>query len=267
MSSHYMQHQNMKKILIWQVVLLFSISSLLYAVELPTYSIEPAPGNLETKGGVMEIKPMQERTIRNNIIKIKPILKKYNDSNPGKFVKLMPQNPDELFRCDDVNSLNIHDGPVCARRVKVSPCQIPPCPFHESWISYPNPKEACEYLIREYALGSCVYGEYDQDIEVFKAQARRAECSDSINRLFLIDNKLVFWQVGGNCPDAGYGLTLYDKRSHQILCSEHGTIAGPRITINDENYKQLFDTMTQNLETPNLGLSSDHRVEEISLTE
>ncbi|MBI4708359.1 MAG: hypothetical protein HY761_10635 [Candidatus Omnitrophica bacterium] len=257
----------MKRILIGQVVLLFFISSVLYAADLPTYSIERAPGRPEIKGGVTEIKPTQERKIRNDVIKIKPIFKRIDDSNSGKFIKLLPQNPDELFRCDDINSLNIHSGPVCAHRIEVVECLIAPCPFHESWISYPNPQEACADYIKEYALGSCVYGEFDPDIEAFKAQARRALCSDLINRLFLIDNKLVFWQVEGNCPDAGYGLTLYDKKTHQILCSEHETIAGPRITINDENYRQLFYTINQNLENPNLGLSSDHRVEEILLTD
>lgn len=164
--------------------------------------------------------------------------------------------------------MNVHNGPVCARHVEKIVCFRAPCPWPERWISYPNPKDACAAPnITEYALGNCIYKEMDSDLEIFKSQARSAMCSDLKNRLFLIDNKLVFWQVEGNCPDGGYGLILYDKSSHQILCSERESIGGPRITINDDTYKQLFDTITQNLEKSNLGLSPDHNVEEISLTD
>lgn len=258
----------MKRILIGQILLLFSISSLVCADDFPTYSIEQSLDKPKIKDGVIEIEPAQERMIGNNVIKIERKFKKFDKFKKIDLNNLRPQNPDELFRCNDINSMNIHNGPVCARQVERVVCVRAPCPWPERWISYPNPKDACAASnITEYALGNCIYKETDSDLEIFKAQARSANCSDWKNRLFLIDNELVFWEVAGNCPDGGYGLTLYDKKSHQILCSEHDSISGPRRTINNDKYRHLFESIIQNLENPNLGLSSDHKVEEVSLTD
>ena len=107
--------------------------------------------------------------------------------------------------------------------------------------------------------------ETDSDLETFKARARSAHCADRKNRLFLIDRELVFWHREGNCPDASYSLILYDRANGQVLCSLTDSIAGPIKTINNNEYENLFETIIDNLEKSNLGLSSDHRVEEIPL--
>lgn len=103
------------------------------------------------------------------------------------------------------------------------------------------------------------------DIDAFKALARNAICTDMKNNLFIIDNKLVFWERAGGCPDAGYGLILYGITPDQILCVYGDSIAGPRKTIRDKKYKQLFETIIQNLNETNLGLSSTHKATKISL--
>lgn len=181
-----MQYQNMKRKLMVQILILLSISSLVYADDIPTYSIEQSLDKPRIRDGVIEIKPVQQRKI-GDTIKIERKLKK-------------------------------HDN-------------------------------------------------FKSDLEAFKVQARSAGCSDRKNRLFLIDSKLVFWEVAGNCPDGSYGLILYDKSNHQALCSLRDSIAGPIRTINDSKYESLFDVIIQNLKESNLGLSPDHIVEEISLTD
>ena len=115
--------------------------------------------------------------------------------------------------------------------------------------------------IKKYELDK----ETDSDLETFKARARSAHCADVKNKLFLIDRELVFWHSEGNCPDASYSLILYDRTNDQVLCSLTDSIAGPRKTINNNEYENLFETIIDNLEKSDLGLSSDHRVEEIPL--
>lgn len=66
----------MKKILMRQILLLFSILSFVCADDLPTYSIEQSLDKPRIKDGVIEIKPAQERIIGNDIIKIERKFKK-----------------------------------------------------------------------------------------------------------------------------------------------------------------------------------------------
>lgn len=98
------------------------------------------------------------------------------------------------------------------------------------------------------------------DLEPFKELARRAECADYANRLFLIDNQLVFWERRGNCPDRGYHQRLYADRVDRLLCERFDTIAGPMERCADERYRSLFQQIVQNLEKPDLGLGDQHQV-------
>jgi hypothetical protein len=102
------------------------------------------------------------------------------------------------------------------------------------------------------------------DLEPYKAMARARECVDIRNRLFLIDNQLVFWDGAGHCADASYGEMLYGSTLDQVLCSANDSIAGPMKTCRDERYRALFETMTKNLDKPDLGLGSGHTVQPIS---
>ncbi len=102
------------------------------------------------------------------------------------------------------------------------------------------------------------------DLAPFKAMAKGGGCADIRNRLFLIDDKLVFWDTQGNCADAAYDQTLYGSAPDQILCTFHDSIAGPVNKCQDEQYRNLFDTMVANLDKADLGLGSGHTVQQIS---
>lgn len=101
------------------------------------------------------------------------------------------------------------------------------------------------------------------DLAPFKKLASASECADIRNRLFLIDDQLVFWDSAGNCADAAYGETLYGSTPDQALCVLHDSIAGPMKDCSDERYPALFDTMTANLDKPDLGLGSGHIVQPV----
>jgi hypothetical protein len=129
------------------------------------------------------------------------------------------------------------------------------------------------YRLRSYAailltllLVSCGGANTPQsafDLTPFKERAQAAGCDDIRNRLFLIDNQLVFWEVAGDCPDASYGQTLYGRSLEQILCIAHDSIAGPVKECPDSQYQAMFDTITANLDQPDLGLGADHTVEPV----
>ncbi len=105
----------------------------------------------------------------------------------------------------------------------------------------------------------------DFDLTPFKELARNSPCADIRNRLFLIDRELVFWDRAGNCDDAGYAQVLFGKSVEQVLCTLYDSIAGLTGGCDDESYRELFDTLIANLSQPDLGLGSNHTVEEIPL--
>ena len=102
------------------------------------------------------------------------------------------------------------------------------------------------------------------DLAPFEEMARTAGCADTRNRLFLIDDQLVFWDRAGACADAAYAETLYGSTPDQILCELHDSIAGPVKTCTDEQYQDTFETITINLDQPDLGLGPKHTVQPIS---
>jgi len=114
------------------------------------------------------------------------------------------------------------------------------------------------------ALAACG-GQSDAavDLAPFKQMVREAPCADISNRLFLIDGELVFWQREGNCADAAYTYTLYGSTPDQVLCTLYQTIGGPVEEFRDEQYRELFDTITSNLDNPDLGLGAEHTVDAV----
>ena len=102
------------------------------------------------------------------------------------------------------------------------------------------------------------------DLEPFIDVARDAACADITNRLFLVDDQMVFWDTAGNCADASYAHALYGTTPDHILCTLHDSIAGPQQQCQDEQYRELFETITSNLDAPDLGLGVGHTVAEIS---
>jgi hypothetical protein len=98
----------------------------------------------------------------------------------------------------------------------------------------------------------------------FQAQARTAACTETRNRLFVIDGTKVLWDRAGNCADASYEVVLYGAKPDSVLCSHGDTIAGPRTTCPDAASRSLFDIIVQNLDKADLGLGSTHKVERVS---
>jgi uncharacterized protein YpmB len=103
------------------------------------------------------------------------------------------------------------------------------------------------------------------ELDNFKDIARNATCADITNNLFIIDNKMVFWVVEGNCPDASYTYTLYGKSPDEIYCKKYDSIAGPQEKCNNDDYQEIFQIITDNLDANNLGLDENYKVTEVNI--
>lgn len=97
----------------------------------------------------------------------------------------------------------------------------------------------------------------------FIQMAKESPCHQTKNRLFLIDSTLVFWDRLGRCPDNAYEQTLFGNSPGAVLATSHDSIAGPRTTINNEQYRVLYETILANLDKPDLGLGAKHKVKVI----
>lgn len=104
------------------------------------------------------------------------------------------------------------------------------------------------------------------DKNVFIKMAQGAACSDKLNRLYIIDNTQVFWDVAGNCADASYSHVLYGATPELKRCSAADSIAGPRTSCADERYRETFDTIVKNRDKADLGLGASHKIEVVDLT-
>ena len=102
------------------------------------------------------------------------------------------------------------------------------------------------------------------EFDVFKNMARNTTCADITNKLFIIDNQILFWVVEGNCPDASYSYTLFGNNPDEILCKRYDSIVGPQEQCNNDNYQEIFQIIIDNIDTDNLGLDATHKVSEIS---
>lgn len=98
----------------------------------------------------------------------------------------------------------------------------------------------------------------------FIEMARTAGCSDTKNRLFVIDGKQVFWDHAGRCADASFEQVLFGSKPEDRLCAYADSIAGPRTVCQDESARALFDTIVKNADRPDLGLGADHKVEQLA---
>lgn len=104
------------------------------------------------------------------------------------------------------------------------------------------------------------------DKNVFIKMAQGAACGDKLNRLYIIDNAQVFWDVAGNCADASYSHVLYGATPELKRCSSGDSIAGPRTSCADERYRETFDTIVKNRDKADLGLGASHKIEVVDLT-
>jgi hypothetical protein len=103
------------------------------------------------------------------------------------------------------------------------------------------------------------------DLDSCLQMARTSDCAEIRNRLFQIDREMVFWDRAGDCPDNSHAGLLLSGCPDSVLCFLRDSIAGPQEGCPDESYREMFDTIKDNLDEPDLGLGPDHEVEEISL--
>jgi hypothetical protein len=103
----------------------------------------------------------------------------------------------------------------------------------------------------------------NHDIEPFIEYAEASDCTDIRNRLFIIDDELVLWDRAGSCPDNSYEVQLFRESLDDLLCETYDSIAGPQTYIYDEDYRDLFEVILDNIEDENLDLGDDHLVEEV----
>ena len=102
------------------------------------------------------------------------------------------------------------------------------------------------------------------NLEPFRELARTADCADLRNRLFLIDERLVFWDRESKCADATFSRALYGRNVEHLMCRAEDSIAGPRQSCHDrECYATMFRTILSSLDKPDLGLGSAHSVEPV----
>lgn len=99
----------------------------------------------------------------------------------------------------------------------------------------------------------------------FEELARRSLCADVQRRLFVIDETMVLFQRTGSCPDNSYATTLYGRSPAEILCTTHDSIAGPMTNCEAGAPRDLFETMTRNPDSPDLGLGPEHKVRSVPL--
>ena len=78
-------------------------------------------------------------------------------------------------------------------------------------------------------------------------------------KLFIIDDSLLFVQRAGFASDYSFHHLLFDKNQKE-LCSYADNFAGPKLECSDLGKKELFDTIIKNLDKPSLGLLN-HKVE------
>lgn len=97
----------------------------------------------------------------------------------------------------------------------------------------------------------------------FVSLASTASCANLRNRMFVVDQKQVFWDKAGSCADASYEQVLFGNATKTVLCTTGDTIAGPKTTCNDEQFRTMFLTMTKNLDKADLGLGSGHQVQQL----
>ena len=72
-------------------------------------------------------------------------------------------------------------------------------------------------------------------------------------KIFIIDNSLIFVRRDGLTPDSGYSHLLFDMNRKKI-CSYTDSIKGPQLECADPSKAELFTTIVHNLNEQKLGL-------------
>lgn len=102
------------------------------------------------------------------------------------------------------------------------------------------------------------------DSAAFIKLARASDCAGTRNRLFVIDQKMVFWDRADlRCADASYSQQLFGATPQEVLCTAGDSIAGP-MTSCAKNYADMFATILKNLNDPDLGLAGVNKVQALA---
>ena len=100
----------------------------------------------------------------------------------------------------------------------------------------------------------------DTFLKPFISLAKEATCAETRNRLYLIDGQYVFHSTEGWCSDAGYSHTLYGTSPQERFCYLEDSFVGP-LSSCEPALNELFNTILENLDKPDLGLGEEHSVE------
>lgn len=101
------------------------------------------------------------------------------------------------------------------------------------------------------------------DPALFVAMAGRSACAGSANRLFVIDNRYVYWDRGASCQDQTQ--RLYGNTTEQLLCVQADSNKIPYTNCIDASVRTLFDTILGNRQAADLGLGARHTVTELGI--
>ena len=118
-------------------------------------------------------------------------------------------------------------------------------------------------IVGYYSFNLSEKEETSIELNIFRNIARNATCADITNKLFLIDNQMVFWITEGNCADASYAYTLFGSNPDEIVCKRFDSIAGPQEQCNDEYFLDIFLIIIDNLDADNLGLDGNYKITEV----
>ncbi len=100
------------------------------------------------------------------------------------------------------------------------------------------------------------------DLQPFIGMATQAGCARDLNRLVVIDGAMVLWERrDSGCPDGSYEIGLYGASPDESLCRISDTIAGPRLSCQDESLQPMFKTIVDHTEDADLGLGNKHTVD------
>ena len=107
----------------------------------------------------------------------------------------------------------------------------------------------------------------------FVEMALSAPCASLRNRLVLIDHKLVFWDVAGECADASYQRSLFPSafepsfgsNPDNSLCHVGDSIGGRVSHCANPAYEQIFNTTDAHHENADLGLGSGHVLQDVDV--
>jgi hypothetical protein len=99
------------------------------------------------------------------------------------------------------------------------------------------------------------------DTAAFIALAVQAPCAGTGNRLFAIDDKLVFWDRGASCQDQV--LRLYGTSASKPLCVNIVSAQGTYTNCSNDSVRALFETILANRQAADLGMGAGHTVTQI----